>query len=306
MKLNISHPEKQSLQVITNMIEGNEILYRSPHVGNLNNAELSLALGIGAMGGSMQLELVDTIRGNDKYAIPRVAIAGMNRVILARNRHAGRIVGSCIASPEGIKQLSELGAAVKSAEETSLKQLHLNSLRQILPDSVEAVPSTEYFSRIGAEAYEMVLRESQKVVERPLRFVLPSGKIIEVQDESNMSNIYGLGDNRNEGLLPPLEAMMAIEIVQKALDNNGSDGTLTHIAGPDMIQYTKMEEVMQPAKVIADRVLSSLGMPSNISIDYIVPCMNKILNSSNFDPVITKDIQSQYDIILARESHGGM
>ncbi len=303
MKLNISHPEKKSLQVVTDTIEEGDTIYRSPHVGNVSNADLSLMFGIGAMGGTIQLELVDTIRGKDKYSEPKVAIVGLTRVVLASNKNAGRIVGSCTAIPEGVDQLNELGVGIgiNGAQDVTLKQLHLDSLRQIVPSTVEVTPSTEYFAQIGAEAYEMILRESRSVLGRPLRKVDSSGRIEEGQDTADVSNVYGLGDKPNEGLLPPLEAMMAIEIVKKALDGNGSDGQIVHIAGADMIKYTKMEEVMQPAKEIADRVLSDLGIPGRITIDYVVPCRATILESADFDPVISENIRSQYDVMVARK-----
>ncbi len=305
MKLNILHPEKQSLQFVSQAIESDEILYRSPHVGNVNSKELGLVLGLSAIGARMQLELVDTIRGNDSYSQPKVAVVGLQKVALASNKHAGRIVGSCQAKPEGVEQLSTLGIDLPEAT-TDLKQLHVNSLMQALPGSVEVTPSTEFFAQIGDEAYEIVLREAAKTIDRPLRRVQSTGKIDQAVDSVDFSNIYGLGSEPREGLLPPLEAMMAIEVIKQLLENEGSDSQLIHIAGPDMIEYTKDNSIMKPVENIVNRVLSDLGMSGSICCDYVVPCMSKILQSDNFDPVVGEETASQYDVLVSRQSAGSL
>lgn len=303
MKLNILHPEKQSLQFVSQAIDNDEILYRSPHVGNVNSQELGLVFGLSAIGARMQLELVDTIRGNDNYSQPKVAVVGLQKIVLASNKHAGRIVGSCQAKPEGVEQLSSLGIDVPEAT-SNLKQLHVNSLRQALPESTEVTPSTDFFAQIGDEAYEIVLRETVKTIERPLRFVQSTGKIDQVIGNADFGNIYGLGDKPEEGLLPPLEAMMAIEVIKQALENEGNDSQLIHIAGPDMIKYTKDSSIMKPVENIVNRVLSDLGVSGSICCDYVVPCMGKILQSDNFDTVVGEETMSQYDVLVAQQSAG--
>lgn len=303
MKLNILHPEKQSLQFVSQAIENDEVLYRSPHVGNVNGEELGLVFGLSAVGAKIQLELVDTIRGSDSYSQPKVAIVGLQKVTLASNKHAGRVVGSCQAKPEGVEQLSSLGVDVPETI-TDLKQLHVDSLRQALPGNIKATPSTEFFAQIGNEAYEVVLREAVKTIDRPLRCVQSTGKIDQVIDNIDFSNIYGLGSKSQEGLLPPLEAMMAIEVIKQLLENEGDDSRLIHIAGPDMIKYTKDSSIMKPVENIINRVLSDLGMSGSICCDYVVPCMGKILHSDSFDPIVEEKTMSQYDLLVSRQSAG--
>lgn len=303
MKLNISHPEKQSLQFISQAIENDETIYRSPHVGNVSGDELGLILGLSAMGASIQLELVDTIRGNDSYSQPRIAIIGLQNVVLASNKHSGRVVGSCQAKPEGIQQLESFGISVPESN-TTLKQLHVGSLEQVLPDNVKVTASTEFFGQLDSVVYKTILKEAMKVLGRPLRGVQSTGKIDQAVEFPDFSNIYGLGSSPNEGLLPPLEVMMAIEVVKKVLGSEGTDNQVIHVAGADMIRYTKDISVMQPVEDITARVLSDLGMSNNLCFDYVVPCRKEVLQSDDFDTTIGDGINSQYDVLVAKQFAG--
>lgn len=299
MKLKILHPEKQSLKVVSGAIDDGETIYRSPHVGNVNNQDLGLTMGLSAMGGQLQLELVDTIRGSDNFSQPKVAMVGLQKVVLSSNKHAGRIVGSCEAKVEGIERIRALGIDVDPAAIT-LKDIHVESLRKALPEGVSVTPSTEFFGQIGADIYEMVMRESEKVVSRNLRTVTATGRIEDATDAIDFSRIYGL--DSAEGLLPPLEAMMAIEVIKKVLENGGCDNQIVHIGGDSMVQYTKLEGTMQPVEDIANRVLSDLGVPSGVILEYIVPSREEILASKDFDPVIGNDVNSQYDILVSKQA----
>ena len=271
----------------------------SPHVGNVNNQDLDLTIGLSAMGGQLQLELVDTIRGSDSFSQPKVAMVGLQKIVLASNKHAGRIVGSCQAKDEGIEEIRALGIDVDPGANT-LKDIHIGSLRSALPEGVSVTPSTEFFGQIGADIYEMVLRESEKVVSRNLRSVTTVGKIEDATSYIDFSKIYGL--DSAEGLLPPLEAMMAIEVIKKVLENEGCDSQIVHIGGASMVQYTREEGIMQPVEDIANRVLSDLGVPSGVSLEYVVPSRGEILADKVFDHVIGDDVNSQYDILVSKQA----
>lgn len=299
MKTTIIHPEAQSLEVIQTTINQNQPIYRSPHVGNVNNNELSLVLGIAGMGGTMQLELVDSIRGDDSYSNPRVVKIGEKALVLAsRNTAKSRVPGGCAINPnlDDEAELLELGIVTKP--HMTLRDVHMNSLNMVLPEAVSATPSSLYFASIGSRAYESVLCASNTIVDRPLRRIDAEGKIRDMPTVTNYSDIYGLGDNPTEGLLPSLEAMMAIEIVKKVVDANGSDVQIVHVAGPDMIRYTKESEMMQKVDKIATSAISELGVSQNQTVEYVVPCMKTIIESDNFDRVINGTVQSQYDILV--------
>lgn len=302
MKLTVISPEDASLQTIQSTIDQGETIYRSPHVGNVNNAELSLAFGVNAMGGAMQLELVDSVRGDDSYADPRsLLLGGTTLALVSRNYAKSRVVGGCAIDEVTMETVRSLGISLDVTTPPTLRTLHVDALRRALPSSVAATVSSEYFATIGESIYQLILAESQAAVSRPLRRVNEEGKLREVGPVSNFDSIYGLGENKDEGLLPPLEGMMAIEIVKKVLETNGGDSQIVHIAGPDMIRYTKNPEVMEPVRAIAARVLSELGMPSNVEVDYVVPCMKKVLGSDGFERALGESVQSQYDILMRME-----
>jgi hypothetical protein len=255
------------------------------------------------MGGNVQLEMVDTIRGDDKYSNPRAVEIGSSVINLtSRNYAKSRVVGACEVEPDSLELLKQEGIEVVLPPEPTIKDVHLASLREALPDTVRISPSTQFFASIGAQAYQLVLVESAKFIDRQLRKVDEGGKIVPADLVTDgLTSIYGLGDKQDEGILPPLEAMMAIEVIKKVLDNNGADCQIVHVAGPDMIRYTKLDEVMRPVENIARAVLNDLGINMPITVDYIVPCMKTILSSAGFYSGLTENIRSQYDILAARQ-----
>ncbi len=300
MKLSIIHPEEDSIGALESAIVDGDCVYRSPHVGNVNNSELSLMFGLSEMGAMVQVELVDSIRGDDRYSRPQVALIGDSAITLAsRNSAKSRVVGGCEPKPEAVDELIALGVKVDTELSPTLRSLHVGSLEQAVPESVSITVSSEYFATMGQMAYKMVLEEAQKVVDRPLRNVDSQGKPREVSGEHTLDNIYGLGDNPGEGLLPPLEAMMAMEVVKKLIDNNSQDGQIVHVAGPDMIRYTREDGIMGRVETIAQNVLSGLAIGRNTSLEYVVPCMKTVVESGEFNGVIDSSVQSQYDMLVA-------
>jgi hypothetical protein len=299
MKVTVLHPETESVQTIMEAIAADETLYRSPHVGNVNPSELQLVLGICSLGGSMQLEMVDTIRGDDSYSNPRVAILGEQTIPLAsRNYAKSRVVGACAVDPDGLAYLQTISPIFDLPPPSTLKALHLAALKQAVPSSAQIKASSEFFAEIGPQAYSLVLQEATEQIERPLRHVDADGRILPVDSRStDFTDIFGVGTNPNQGLLPPLEAMLAIEVIKVLQAARGSDARLTHIAGPDMIRYTKVDEVMSPVKRIAERVLAELGMQQNVECEYVIPCMKTIVESPRFPTVLPPNVRSQFDLL---------
>lgn len=298
MKLTTLHPEQGSLAEIQTNIDQGVTIYRSPHVGNVNSSELGLLLALDQMGADTQVELVDTVRGDDRYSNPRVATIGERTITLAsRNTAKSRVVGGCEVEQDAIVQLQDLGIDVDCTTTPTLRSIHLGSLVQALPESIRVTASSRYFAAIGEQAYGLALASSVAQVGRSLRTIDTEGKIREVVGAPDLSDIYGLGNNRCTGLLPPLEGMMAIEMIKAVIDGNGSDVRIVHVAGPDMIRYTKQPEIMVPAERIATMVLGELGIGENVDIEYVLPCMKTTLESSGFEPIIVPGIMSQYDLI---------
>lgn len=302
MKLEMIHPGRNSLQAIREAIDRKETIYRSPHVGNVNGNELNLITGVENMGGDLHVELVDTIRGKDSYSQPRVAICGDMRLPLASNKQSGKIVGACHATDEGRQALIDRELISGDTVARTLKDIHLESLRAALPDAIEITPSSKYFAQLGEAAYSAVLEEARVVVNRPLRTVLGSGSISEAGVLDVRTGIYGLGEDPNVGILPPLEGMLAVEIIKPLLESNCSDADIVHIAGPDMIRYTKDAAMMRIVATIARGALIRLGKNTSVTVTYTVPCMKETIESPKFESVIPSATKSQYDLIVAKEA----
>lgn len=305
MNVQVTHPGEQSLGTIAEAIDNRETIWRSPHVGNVNAAELSLMLGISQMGGSMQIELVDTIRGDDKYSDPRSIITRDGTTPLASRKYAkSRVVGACEIDETAMSAVESSGWASATLGDMTLRTFHVDTLRQVMPDSVVISPSSEFYASLGQYTYSLVIQESAKLIDRPIRMIDQEGKIRE-GDPTDTTSLYGLGTDKNTGLLPPLEAMMAIEVIKKVQETNGADGRIVHVAGPDMIRYTRMDEIMQPVTEIARRVLGSLGVSTNVQVEYVVPCMRQVIESSGFPKVLEAGVVSQYDILQQESERRG-
>lgn len=305
MSIEIQHPESQSLAAIAQAIEDDIPIRRSPHVGNVNQRELSLIFGIAEMGASVQLEMVDTIQGDDSYSNPRrIEMGGSTTPIVSKKAAKGRVVGACVVNEEGADAMRRLGLSTLDGVITgdNVKELHMDSLRSILPANAEAYPVSEYFASIGVEIASLAIAASHRVIERPLRMVDENGLIRPVGNMEDSNNIFGCGDSPDIGALLPLEAMMAVEFVEVAIDDT-HNGQIVHVAGPDMINYTKMPEIMNPTQQIAAMILAELGASVSKAITYTLPCMQTVINDKRFPAgSITATINSQYDVIQARES----
>lgn len=304
MKLTVISPESQSLRQINTAIKENDTIYRSPHVGNVNANELRLLLGLSNSGATVQLQMVDTIRGDDRYANPRVALVGGTSIALAsRNYAQSRIVGASIVSVDGLSKLSNFGIGFTDpADAATLKTLHLSAMRQVLPERTTMNASSAYFATAGTLAYEAMLQSTARILSRPLRTIDCEGKIRQIDElPKGELDIYGLGANPMSGLLPSLEGMMAMEVVTKVMATQGADARIVHVAGPDMIRYTKLEDVMKPVETIANSVLKELGIGSDAQVEYVVPCMRTLLESKQFCNPVLNGVESQYDLLAARQ-----
>jgi hypothetical protein len=300
MNIEVRHPGADSLACIMGATSEKQVVRRSPHVGNVSGDELELIMGLDAIGANVQLEMVDTIHGRDQYSSPRLIIVGDQKVPIAGNKQSnGRVVGMCRVNADGTKNIERSGIGLDIFEGDSLADTHMASLERILPDSVDVSLSSAFLSSIGREAMELVLCESQTIINRPLRVAQSCGKIVMANEHYDMNDVFGAGDNPLQGVLPPLEAMMAIEIIQAGMQVNGSDMQIVHIAGPDMIRYTKDTQVMDPVKQIATKVLVELGVSSTSNIEYIIPSMATLLADKDFPNVLpARTINSQYDILF--------
>lgn len=299
MNITINHPEN-SLEAVQQAIINQSELKRSPHVGNVNRNELAIIHGVPEqLGGFLRVEMVDTIQADDRYASPnKVLFATQEDVKLLSSRQSkGRVVGSAQLSSDAVLAIKRscFPRFQEAVEGMSLTELHMSALKKILSYRVSIRTSSEFFASMGDSALREVLTESQKVLERPLRKVDETGKIKPLEGAVPPDDIFGVGTEPGKGVLPPLEAMMAIELLQMAQAHDGGDSQIVHIAGPDMIRYTKDAAIMEPTVAIAQSVGATLGIRADTTIEYVVPDMHELLQSEPFINVLPENIVSQYD-----------
>lgn len=298
MSIEIIHPGESSIETVVMAAREEIPIRRSPHVGNVNSNELQLMFGVAALGGTLQLEMVDSIQGDDNYSSPRhVIVNGMSVPIISKKQAKGKIVGACHVGPDGAQNCQKAGVPGIN-EGANVLSVHQDALEAVLPSQVEVATSTEYFASLGEQMLTMIIGAAQQHVERPVRQVMEDGSIKQLSEPHDRQDIFGIGENPQTGILLPLEAMMATELIEIAMDDD-RDSTVIHIAGPDMIRYTKCSEVMGTVKTITQAVLAECGISSSTQdITYIVPCMRATLDATAFPKVISSDqVASQHDIV---------
>ncbi len=293
MSIEIIHPGESSLETVMSAVEEGTSIKRSPHVGNVNVNELQLVFGIAEMGGTMQLDMVDSIQGDDNYSSPRhLVVDGLSIPIVSKKAAKGKVVGACNISEEGEMNCKKSDIANVN-EGDNVLELHQNALASILPSTISMSTSTKFFSSIGEQALTAVASTAQSYVERPIRCVTNDGSIKQMSQETQ--SIFGVGEDPGQGALLPLEAMMAVELIGAAMSNSDK---IVHVAGPDMIRYTKCEAIMQPVKSIVQAVLAEGGISTTSDIAYVLPCMKELLQESAFPKILPEaGIASQHDVI---------
>lgn len=303
MKILTNHPGELSLQTVETAIKNKQEIKRSPHVGNVNAQELATILGIASLGGTVQVELVDTIQGNDKYARPHLIAAaeGKSVPLISRKKSNGRVVGACLLSSDTILAIKKSAIDVTVHEGQSLTELHSRSLQDVLPSTVRTELSSEFFALIESVVVASALDYAREHIDRPLRRVGLDGKIQIHNGQIAPEDIFGTGEKPQTGILPPLELMMAIEMALKAADTPGCDSQVVHVAGPDMIVYTKDDAIMNHTKDIAAKMCSDLGLPENTIIEYTVPDMMQLLKHAAFVQAVSPHITSQYDLLQEKK-----
>lgn len=283
MKLTVTHPESSSLQAVRSAESSGVIARRSPHVGNVSKAELDCILGLAELGVPLQLEVVDTIHGNDSYSQPRFKLTKDDTEVLVSQKQAkNKIVGSLTTNSN-----------------EAILDVHMQALTDVLPEHVRTMLSSEYFGSIGRPVLIAAITASQQQIDRPLRFVAEGGKIRPFDGDLDESQLYSHASKL--GVLPPLEAMMALEVLEHMTRNKGIDGRIVHIGGPDMITYTKSAVLMATTDQIVQKAVAELGLDSNVTIEYVVPCMATINADPETPKVVPINTVSQHDLAGAQQ-----
>lgn len=301
MKINVSQPRDQSLEAIAQAIENGTTIRRSPHVGNVPAGDLALLSGLAALGANVAVELVDTIHGNDNYSKPRkILLTNTEFNLTSLKQSRSKVVGACVVSTEGAESALANGIDGISAGK-SLAQIHIDALTRALPSEVRVESSTDYFRSLGAELLRQAILEASSIIERPIREVDDEGKIHDAES-LNLGNLFGVGENPLSGTLPPLEAMMAIELIDTAINARGSDAQAVHVAGNDMAKYTANTQLMDKVKLVASKIASHFAVPHCVNVEYCLPTRSDLLAHPQFPMVLPgSDIRSQYDLLTLVE-----
>lgn len=297
MKLKTIQPGPKSFSALQASVNNGETVFRSPHVGNINKAELALMFGIDAMGGRLELSLVDTIRGDDRYADPRSLLLGGSKIALAsRNYAKSRVVAACEIDEAGIKNLQNSALSLLPPV-SNLASLHNAALERAVPESLKVQTASAFFGTIDLEMYRTVLDTARTILSRNLRSATESGKIVEVPMEAPIRELFGRGENPLYGAMPPLEAMLAMECIKAVTVQPSEDVRIVHVGGPDMVRYVADKRVMEPARMIGELSLKRMGRPTNVTVEYVVPCLQTTVDDKQFPRLLDRFIGSQYDIL---------
>lgn len=213
-----------------------EPVRRSSHIGNQPAMELAIMAGLPP---GVDVLLVDTIQGNDRYSRPNQIIrVDSTGQLISNAKSNGRVVGSL--------QTNAIGETPEP-----IIDIHQRALDS-LPLRNRPVAMMKYFSGhpeiLGAVMTACV--ESAQAT----RHVQPDGKIERVIP-ADVTTIYGF--ESSHGVLLPLNGMMAMDALIS--HEAGSDSTL-HLAGPDMIRYTLNATRMGEVNDVMARACAHLGV----------------------------------------------
>lgn len=296
MNITIQQPGIESLACVEAAINNNQIIRRSPHVGNLIFDDLNLLMGLVELGAEVDLELVDSIKGNDNFSDPRRLVTSDSSITLVGlNKVKSKVVGACQVSPDFVPPST--GPAQNIRPGDSLLDIHVQSLRAVLPDRISMTVSSNLYTSLGLEAAELLIEKCTGVLQRPLRFVNEQGKALEVTDQAMVNGVFGFGSEPLQGALIPVEAMIAAELILAAQQSSGADTQLVHIGGKDMARYTAQPEIVTSVTTIAGKTTAEMGLYSSTNVMYLVPTRPELLADPAFpQPLAGTKITSQYDM----------
>ncbi len=264
----------------------------SPHVGNLNQQTNPHYIAL-AMAG-VRLEMVDTIMSNDKSGQP---LEKIQDGVYTRLSQAGQ---------SKAKKHTPSALTIDEEPGRSLTDVHMQPLRQLDPS---AMTSSEYFASVGQDiygeggVYQAVIQSTSTLLRLARDGMVSSDPTKrKVGIGAKTLGVYGVEDvsGKLSGLMPSLEAMMAIEVVDACLTG---EQEVHHIGGKDMTEYTKNEVLMQKVNTVAQAALELLGCLPPQSVRYVVYDKNRgIKGLSGVSQALGSAIGvpnfSQHDIIV--------
>lgn len=253
-RLVIEHPALTVGQLSEQISCPSAPIKRSTHVGNQPPHELLLMLDFPP---GIDIGMVDTIQGNDKYSSPRDIILDRERLPLCSKQEAsGRVVGSIAISK--VELPTDLTLACSPELGETLSEFHARAISMLQPNNQPQVLSAQFARH--PEIMRAAMGQTHALGEVLCR-ADSSGRIVMCGDEEIEDvGVFGLLDESpiNEGVLPPLNGMMATDILISAIGLN-ADKTI-HLAGPDMIHYTRDQLRMNRVETIIAKTAAELGV----------------------------------------------
>lgn len=243
-----------------------EPVRRSTHVGNQPARELAIM----SLPPGVDVLMVDTIQGNDRYTSPNV-IKNRNddHMLVSRTKASGRVVGS-------LRAVDPIDGV-----ERSLPDIHQSALDKLeLPN--RPVAMMKFFHQYpDLLAATVVACDEANQLRRAVR---ADGKIIDHSPvEQEEAQVYG-AKGAQSGVLLPLNGMMTLDMLIS--NERGSDSTL-HLGGADMMQYVQDPERLAQVDEVFGRAVALLGLTRQIH-NY------RVLDSRGLAVI---DERSQYELL---------
>ena len=256
-RITVEHPE-MTIGELSELVEaGTERIVRSVHPGNQTLRNLLI---ITALPPGIEVMEVDSVQGNDPHSQPdKIILDGATIPLCTRKEAKGKIVRSITISKIGEEQggdprVNELVVTPCLGE--TLTEFHARALDRLYPHNPPIAMSQRFAQRLdilqAAMCCAIETGEAQRTAE-------PDGTIIPVSVQTaRHKGIFGIEDNSptNEGLLPSLVTMMALDIATSALVHR-TERTI-HLGGEDMARYTRDPKVMNKVVALALRIAAEL------------------------------------------------
>lgn len=240
--INVEIPQMTIGELSRHIETNTEPVRRSSHVGNQPARELAIM----SLPPGVDVLMVDTIQGSDRYTSPNIIKdLDSHHTLVSRTKASGRVVGSLMAIDpvDGIeKSLPDIHQRALDELELSNRPVAMMKFFRQYPDLLTAT--------IAACNEASQLR----------RAVREDGKIIDHSATTENPVIYGL-DSAHTGVLLPLNGMMTLDMLISA--QQGSESTL-HLGGADMMQYVQDPERLSQVDELFGRTISLLGLSRQV------------------------------------------
>jgi hypothetical protein len=285
-QIRIQH-QNYEVEELSSMIEAQVMpIRRGVHVGNQEPHDLFVEC---YLPGGVDVLAADTINGNDRESKPRYIKLAPGNIPIAPERYKGKIVSSVPVMERVRSRTTGHGLGVEPLPGEAVEDFHMRAIAALEPNN-EPILVSKFFAA-HRQLYERVMHFSYRESEAR-RAVNEEGSLRETDQSPDHIGIFGLVDETpaNEGLLPSLNAMMAMDMLTAMAA--GSDASL-HLGGSGMAAYSKDILRMFSVRRLAGKVASEAGISDKFT--YL------IADISNFNKRISlPEHISQHELLRQR------